>query len=150
MTDSATDYAGSDTELKIQLWLCYATIGNTCCKQQPAACSGCITPRNPFSTLLLQDQLSRGSLKHTSPANLLCSKLGVTMCLTLPRASTALLSSGSKPTGLCTQRLPSDSLMTAPRPLTSRPNQTKGRSAPQTFSEYWVSTRPACHLSMRA
>ena len=48
MADSATDKARSDTELKIQLGVCYAINANACCKQQPAACSGCMTPRNSF------------------------------------------------------------------------------------------------------
>lgn len=83
--------------------------------------------------------------RHACWANLLCSKFGVTMCFTGPRASMAAFSSGSKLTGLCTHKLPSESLTTAPLPFTSIPSQVKGLSAPQTLSECCVSTRPVRH-----
>ena len=65
------------------------------------------------------------------------------MYFTVPSASTAAFSSGSRLTGLCTHKLPSDSLTIAPLPLTSMPSQAKGLSAPHTFSECFVRTRPA-------
>lgn len=80
--------------------------------------------------------------RHACWACLLCSKFGVTMCFTGPSASMAVFNSGSSLTGLCTHKLPSDSLTTAPLPFTSIPSQVNGLSAPHTFSVCCVSTRP--------